>query len=298
LGPLLFIIYFSSIGKEIAKHGLNYKLYADNILIYISCKSKEIDASIRSLECCVNDLLKWLNKRSLVLNPTKTEFLIVGTPQQIKKVRQKTLLIGGTPIISFQSVRYLGFELDETLSFDKQIGNVSKKAYGNLRMLYRQIRFLNLRARKMAVNSLVGSLIDFCIVLYNGLPKKRLKRLQRLLRSMKRFVEGVEREPIDEQWLTIEQKIHSKIAIFTRSIVLGCSPEFLNDFVTQIESSHNLRSITNGNLMTVRTSTSVARRAFRVTAPGVWNSLSQDVRNKPTCASFRDSLMKELLMDQ
>jgi hypothetical protein len=294
LGPLLFIIFFTPIGKEIEKYELQYKLYADDILIHTSCKSHEIDSTINKIEQCCANLSKWLSKSSLVLNPNKTEFLIVGTPQQIKKVSNKKIYIDGTPIHASQSVRYLGFELDQTLSYDKQIGKVCKKANGNLRILYRQIRFMNIRARKVAVDSLVGSLIDYCIVLYNKLPKKKLKRLERLLNSMRRFTEGVKKEPTDKKWLTVEQKIQMRFALITKAAVTGFGPDFLNELLVPVESSHNLRSISKGDLKIVRTSTSIAGRAFRVTAPKIWNNLSPNLRNKTSYGSFRENLLHEL----
>jgi hypothetical protein len=49
LGPLLFITHLNGIREVVIKHDLRYKLYADDILLFATCKFHEVDALIANL---------------------------------------------------------------------------------------------------------------------------------------------------------------------------------------------------------------------------------------------------------
>ena len=59
-----------------------------------------------------------MNSNKLLLNPSKTEFLLIGTKQQRLKFSQLTTLSLGNDIIPVSSfTRNLGFIFDSDMSF-------------------------------------------------------------------------------------------------------------------------------------------------------------------------------------
>jgi len=61
------------------------------------------------------------------LNPSKTEFLIFGLPQQLSKLDNPTIHLPNTVILSpVDSVRNLGVIFDKNLSFARHITSISK----------------------------------------------------------------------------------------------------------------------------------------------------------------------------
>ena len=54
----------------------------------------------------------------LKLNEGKTEFMIIGTRQQLKKVTIDQLLVGDMRVIPVSNVKDLGVWLDSHLKFD------------------------------------------------------------------------------------------------------------------------------------------------------------------------------------
>ena len=66
--------------------------YADDTQLYLalSPKVQGDDASAVKAMCdCIMDLRKWMIRDRLKLNDDKTEFLLLGTRQQLAKVEHK-----------------------------------------------------------------------------------------------------------------------------------------------------------------------------------------------------------------
>ena len=79
LGPMLFLIFINDISESI-KH-CQMSLYADDTCLYISFKDPYY------IETCINEDLKavasWLNANNLILNTSKTEYIIIGSRKRI-----------------------------------------------------------------------------------------------------------------------------------------------------------------------------------------------------------------------
>ena len=75
LGPYLFSIYLRSLPDALSHHAVKFRLFADDICIYLSHKDPSHIAAC--LSEVLNDLKAWLGSRSLEINPSKSQLMYV-----------------------------------------------------------------------------------------------------------------------------------------------------------------------------------------------------------------------------
>ncbi len=62
----------------------------------------------KAMEKCIKALRAWMITDKLKLNERKTEFMIIRTHQQLKKVTVDQLLVGNMRVIPVSNVKDLG----------------------------------------------------------------------------------------------------------------------------------------------------------------------------------------------
>jgi len=121
LGPLLFTLYTAPLAAQLQSSGLLFHMYADDTQLYISFASKDSNAAINLLTNTLHSVHSWLTRNRLSLNPSKTEFLLVGLNRQREKLNFNSINFSGSTIPSASSARNLGVIFDSALSFDNHI---------------------------------------------------------------------------------------------------------------------------------------------------------------------------------
>ena len=85
--------------------------YADDTQLYLSFKPSdtfsEVEA-VSAMQKCICDVRAWMREDQLMLNDDKTEFLIIGTRQQLSKVSIQSINVGQAEVSSVVSARNLG----------------------------------------------------------------------------------------------------------------------------------------------------------------------------------------------
>ena len=80
LGPLLFILYINDITKT--SNVLDFILFADDTTILYS--HKDIASQINFINRELLEVSNWFKANKLSVNASKTNFMVLGTPQMTK----------------------------------------------------------------------------------------------------------------------------------------------------------------------------------------------------------------------
>ena len=115
-GLILFNLYTSPIGNICRKHNANYHAYTDDTKNYLSFSPNVPGVEttcLMILQNCIQDIWIWMRTHLLKLNDDKTEFMIIGTRQQLHNVSKLMTKLWQDTIVNKPSARNLGFHYDD-----------------------------------------------------------------------------------------------------------------------------------------------------------------------------------------
>ena len=292
LGPLLFIMYTTPLSSLLTSTSVSHHLYADDTQLFISFSPGEFTTHVNQLQSVFSSVSAWMSSNLLALNPSKTEFLIVGLPGQLSKLNNPAFCLDtNTTLVPVSHARNLGFILDENLACDHQLSAVTRSCNYHLRDLRRIRHTLDFNTACTVATALVHSKLDYCNSLYLNIPAYQLHRLQSIQNSMARAVSCTSKyEHITPtiqalHWLKIDQRIKYKIISLTYSALQFGQPQYLRQLLT-IQQTRCTRSSSVITLVRPHTTRrKIEDRSFYHSAPTLWNKLPVNMRTPSLPAS-------------
>ena len=134
LGPLLFIKFFNDIKESISKCDI-FQYADDTVLLFAG---KDIQTIENTLNVDMTGVGRYCEENELLLSlkKGKTEFMLFGTSQRLKRNgRDLNIVYNNTRINFVTEYVYLGNLLDNHLSLTANFDRAVKKACGRLRIL-------------------------------------------------------------------------------------------------------------------------------------------------------------------
>src|SRR6267154_1429094 len=153
-----------------------YMLMTHNSIFLFS--STDFQSRLSAFSSALDSLYNWFSSNRLYINPSKTEFRLIGTPQQRLKFSSISIAFRSPILSPTTHCRNLGVVFDSDLSFDKHISSICSSSFYHIRQL-RQIRsVLDRPSAILLANALVSTKLDYCNSLLFGLPLHSIRRLQ------------------------------------------------------------------------------------------------------------------------
>ena len=164
--PILFCIYLNDL-PTINKR-CHLESYVDDSKLLMSFPVKDIDSAKTTIEQDLHRVAKWCSLNDLLINPTKTKLLLVGTRQMTNSLLTDFKLdFLGKQITPSSSGKDLGVVIDSHLTYDDHIDSNVSSCMGKLCQISRVKDSFDKDTLCLMVSSLVMSkafLLLLCLV--------------------------------------------------------------------------------------------------------------------------------------
>ncbi len=320
LGPILFTEYASTLFSVIHDHLDNAHGYADDHQLYLSFSPNSVqnqECAVKCMESCLLDVKQWMLANKLKMNDAKTEFIIVGSRQQLDKIQFDSIKVGDSVVKSVQSVKDLGAYFDNTMSMEAHIDAKCKAAFRQLYSLRRIRKFLTREATETLIHAFIFSHLDYCNGLLYNVAEYQVAKLQRIQNMAARLVfrlpkfSHVTPLMVELHWLPVSYRIKFKLLLYVFKAIHGAAPQYISDMFTFYTSRYSLRR--NSAIEDIHynfgdivepiqqksvyyfkvpktTRVTFEQRSLAIAGPTLWNKLPVHLR----CISDIDSFKKQL----
>ena len=232
----------------------------------------------------------------------KTEFIILGLSQQLKKVDNIIIKIGENTIPNVPAVRNLGMILDAELKHTVHINKLTSSSFNTLHNISHIRCHLDQDTTKILVQALILSKLHYCNSLLLGIPKYNIAKLQRIQNMAYRMIfqlpkhSSINTYLAKLHWLKIQECITYKVATIMYKCIHNTAPAYLTEMViSKLPHTRNLRSTQRGLLYMTKSRTEfVHSGSFRSMGPHIWNTLPANVKDSNNIAVFKSKLKTHL----
>ena len=259
-------MYLTPIGDLMKRIQLRYQVYADDTLILSSLRQQTLDHDIKDLDTKLSLLFHAFSQMKLRVNPDKTEIMLISSRKQ--KLNLAKLELAWENLTLKPSIKSLSITIDQHLSLTRHINSVTASCYNELRKLYK-IRHYTIETRKLVVQNLIKSRLDYCNSVLSGVPKTDIMKFQRVQKTACRFIFSLKKSESCKdfvyhlRWLPIDERIDFKVLIFVPKFIHKCHvPDYLNHLVEIQPDQYRKRSLNAFKAVTVQSKSSYGERDF------------------------------------
>ncbi len=212
-------IQIKALTKIAHRHNVNIHLYADDTQLNTSFRPEDSKRAMEQLELYIEEIRARMGSHFLKLNDSKTEFLIFGTEQDIHRVSEWSVTVGGIAILPSATARNIDAYLDREMYMKCHINNTTRTCYSQLRSLTQIRKYLSTEAIIKLCHAFITSRLDNMNSILFKIPDYQIQRLQNIQNNTARLINKLKKTDhitpvlIDLHWLPVEQRIKFKILL-------------------------------------------------------------------------------------
>ena len=303
LSPLLFCIYLNDLpsSPKVCK----LESYVDDSKVFLSFPISDLNSAIGKLEQDLRNVAQWCCANNLLINPSKTKLLFIGTRQlmaRLPELPQVSFL--GSTLHPVTSAKDLGVILDPNLSYDQHITHVVSSCFSKLYQINRVRGSFDEDTLKLLITSLVFGKMLYCSTVWSNTSSGNINKLQSIQNFASKIVTNSKKydhvTPLLRQlnWLPVKQMLYLKDAVMTYKCVYGLAPLYLSVKLTKRSNIHSRNTRKRDSLNIPLFRTTAGQRTFQYRAASIWNNLDSQMKNyslKKFKVEMKDKLLSSVL---
>ena len=307
LGPLLFTILISDIGKTIKY--CTHHCYADDTQLFLSGKINNIVNLVEKMNHDLNSIARFSNNNFLQLNSNKSTYIIIGSTinlNKLSKVQIPPISINNKLITRNSQVRNLGVIFDETLNFDKHVNTTISKAFFKLKQVYRFKNFLSMESKKNIVEAYILAHFNYCDVILSNISKRLSNKIQKFQNCCTRFIFGLKKfDHISDKFKSLgflnmdnRRKVHALTTM--HKIINKRGPKYLYNRIEYTSNLHYHNTRGKDKLIRSKARNNYGHNSFFNITSTNYNSLTDELDFNRNCTdqSFKINCKKHFLKKQ
>jgi hypothetical protein len=287
-GPLLFNLFINDFILQLESVCKVYNYADDNTLSY---SHSDPDIIKLRLEEATNIAIKWFDENYMKANPSKFQAICFS-----KNDLSLNITIANNAIKTEPTVKLLGVELDNKLSFTHHVSSICKKAARQVNAMYRISKDLDYDSKMKIYESFIMSNFIYCSVAYNNFNATNDRKLEKLNKRALRLVCNNYNCTYSELlsltgkcMLYVYRKFHIIEHVYKtlNNLALPIEPNFFERLTT----NYNLRDdnkLKQPNFNTI----TYGYRSISCQGPILWNKMPSDVKNVAEFSRFKASIRK------
>lgn len=224
---------------------------------------------------------KWASDNGLVLNPSKSVAMCVGSKLMCAKAKNyltNEIILNDVVINLSDSVKYLGLIVDCNLNFEKHVLSKCRIAYAKLNYLYKFKNSMTSDLKWKLVTSLILSNLDYCCSVYYWFLTNHFQRkIQLIQNACLRFSYDICRRlhitPYfnDLNILKMESRFILLYIMLIFKIIESLAPSYLFNSLIYRTNIHALDLRNSNQLMIPQHHSSLFKCSFFYMAPILYN---------------------------
>lgn len=277
--------------------------YVDDSKVFLSFSIKDTISTKAKLEEDLFLVAKWCSTNQLLINPDKTKFLVIGTPQLLKKLpATMTLSFLGKEITPVFNAKDLGVILDSHLTYNEHIKKLVSSCTAKLCQINRVKDSFDKGTLKLIISSLVISKLFYCSSTWSNTSAANINKLQAVQNFACRIITGTKKfdhiTPALRQigWLPVRQQLLLRDSTMMYKCMNLLAPPYLCNKFCKRSSVHSRLTRNQDTLQIPFYRTTTGQRSFHYRAVNLWNSLDDDIKKARSLHHFK-TLMKNNLLD-
>ena len=275
LGPVLFTIFINEIIAALTDCLAH--LYADDTVIY--CIAYSLELAVERLQLAFNILQTVLAQLKLVLNASKTKFMVFTRSLNVDYSNLCIKTVKEAQIERVSKYKYLGIWLDDKLTFKFHIDTLASKLRQKIGFLYRNKSIFPIICRKKIIEAVFLSVMDYGDTIYGNAAPTTLEPLKTAYHSAIRFITGDAYRThhcllYDKVgWLSLENRRAFHLYLFIFKAIIGKLPPYINSMLSLKPNPYASRSSSWITFNIPLMKSDLGKTAFSALAPRMWNQL-------------------------